>query len=58
MEWFKVRMAAKYSGLSTKTVYGAIRNGKLRAARIGAGRNVVTCRAWVDEWLTTSAQRH
>lgn len=59
MRWLKVADAAKeWAGhISTKTMYAAIRCGKLRAARIGAGRNVLVCEAFVDEWLTGSAQR-
>ncbi len=52
MRWLKVRQAAEHAGgLSQRTVYAAIRNGKLRAARIGAGRNLVTAAEWVDAWL-------
>ena len=52
MVWLKVRQAAAYAGnLSERTVYTAIRSGKLRAARIGAGRNVVTSQEWIDTWL-------
>lgn len=58
MRWLKVAEAAKEwaGGVSAKTMYAAIRAGKLKAARIGAGRNVLVCEAFVDEWLTRSAQ--
>lgn len=57
MRWLKVPEAAKqWAGeISAKTMYAAIRAGKLKAARIGAGRNVLVCEAFVDEWLTGSA---
>lgn len=52
MRWLKVRGAAEYAGgLSQRTVYQAIRSGRLRAARLGAGRNVVTSAEWIDGWL-------
>jgi len=52
MRWLKVRGAAEHAGgLSQRTVYQAIKAGKLRAARIGAGRNLVTAEEWVDAWL-------
>jgi hypothetical protein len=52
----KVPAAAKYAGnVAEKTIYAAIRSGDLRAARIGAGRNVLTCDIWIDEWLQSSA---
>jgi len=56
VEWIKVQIAAEYSATSKKTIYDAIKQGKLRAARIGAGRNLVTCRTWVDAWLTACAK--
>lgn len=52
----RVKGAADYSTTSPKTVYAAIKDRKLRAARIGAGRNLVTSRQWVDEWLTKCAR--
>jgi excisionase family DNA binding protein len=57
MRWLKVAEAAKEwaGGVSAKTMYAAIRARKLKAARIGAGRNVLVCEAFVDEWLTGSA---
>jgi excisionase family DNA binding protein len=52
VRWLKVRQAAEHAGgLSQRTVYAAIKARKLRAARIGAGRNLVTSEAWVDQWL-------
>jgi excisionase family DNA binding protein len=52
MHWLKVRGAAQHAGgVSERTVYQAIKAGKLRAARIGAGRNLVTSAEWVDLWL-------
>ena len=56
MRWLKVAEAAKEwaGGISAKTMYAAIRARKLKAARIGAGRNVLVCEAFVDEWLTGS----
>jgi excisionase family DNA binding protein len=56
MEWIRVRDAAQYAGrMNQKTVYAAIRRGDLRVARIGAGRNMLTSREWVDEWLRGAA---
>jgi hypothetical protein len=57
MRWLKVPQAAQEwaGGLSPKTLYGAIRAGKLKAARIGAGRNVLVCELFVDEWLRGSS---
>lgn len=53
MRWTKVPGAAKHAGnISTRTIYQAIKDGKLKAARIGAGRSIVTSEEWVDLWLS------
>lgn len=59
MRWLKVPEAAREwaGGVNAKTLYAAIRTGKLQAARIGAGRNLLVCESYVDEWLTASATR-
>lgn len=58
MRWLKVSEAAQEwaGGVNPKTVYAAIRAGKLKAARIGAGRNMLLCEQWVDEWLKESVR--
>ena len=59
MRWLKVEAAAQEwaGGLSAKTIYKAIRDGKLRAARIGAGRNLLVCEQFITDWLLASAKR-
>lgn len=56
MRWLKVPAASKEwaGGVNPKTLYAAIRAGRLKAARIGAGRNVLVCETYVDDWLTSS----
>jgi excisionase family DNA binding protein len=56
MDWKKVPVAAQAwaGGVHPKTMYAAIRSGQLKAARIGAGRNVLVCEEFVDEWLKGS----
>ena len=57
MMWMKVAAAATYAGgLSRKTLYTAIRQGNLKAARIGAGRNFLLCESFVDDWLQEAAR--
>jgi excisionase family DNA binding protein len=54
--WIKIDAARAYAGdVSRKTLYAAVHRGELRAARIGAGRNLVFCESWLDEWLARSA---
>ena len=56
MTWIKIDAACAYAGdVSRKTLYAAVHRGELRAARIGAGRNLVFCEPWIDEWLAASA---
>ena len=52
MRWMKIDEACRYAGgVSRKTLYGAIREGRLQAGRIGAGRNVVVSDIAIDRWL-------
>jgi excisionase family DNA binding protein len=51
----KIDEACRYAGgVSRKTIYAAIRGGRLEAGRIGAGRNVVVSDAAIDRWLERS----
>jgi excisionase family DNA binding protein len=50
----KAGEAAEYANVSKRTIYTAIRRDRLRAARIGAGRNVVISDAAIDRWLEES----
>ncbi len=50
MRWMKVDEAAKYAGgIAPKTLYAMVRSGKLRAARIGAGRNLLFGDELIDD---------
>lgn len=55
--WVKARAAADYAGVSKKLLYGEVKAGRLRAARIGAGRNLRFCKRWLNEWLEESGRR-
>jgi hypothetical protein len=57
MVWMKAADAAREwcGGVDPKTLYRAVKDGKLKAARIGAGRNLLFCEQWCDEWLMASA---
>ena len=57
MHWMKIRgEATGYAHTSDKIIYAAIRRGELKAARIGAGRCVLTCEEWLDAWLVRQAK--
>jgi len=50
-----VREAAAYSRCGVKTLYRAVRNGQLRAARVGGRRKLVLRRDWLDAHLEACA---
>ena len=55
--WFKAPRAAEYAGnISVKVIYAAVRSGKLRAAKIGSGRNILLCEAFIDDWLQATVE--
>jgi len=59
MTWRKASYAARrWAGdVNPKILYAAHAAGKLKAAHIGAGRNLLFCKEWIDEWLIASAER-
>jgi excisionase family DNA binding protein len=57
MRWMKVDAACSYAGgVSRRTLYDAVRAGKLKAAHVGAGRNILFAESFIDEWLKASAE--
>jgi hypothetical protein len=58
VEWKKVPDAAReWAGnISPKVLYRAIKDGKCKAARIGAGRNVLVCESFVNDYLLGSVK--
>jgi excisionase family DNA binding protein len=56
MRWLKIQGACAYAGdVSSKTIYAAVAAGRLKAARVGAGRNLMFSEEWIDDWLRRSA---
>lgn len=54
--WRTVPQAAAKAQVGPGTIYGEIRAGRLRAARIGGRRDLRIHDDWIDEWLTASAE--
>jgi hypothetical protein len=55
--WRKVKDQAKRAGnVNPKILYAAIRAGRLRAARVGAGRNFLVADEWLDQYLTAQSE--
>lgn len=46
--------AATYAGVSRKSIYRAIADGRLRAARLHRGQRLRLRREWIDEWIEAS----
>jgi excisionase family DNA binding protein len=53
--WMTAEEMAAYAKLSKKLIYAAVASGKLRAARVGAGRNLRGKAEWIDAYLEASA---
>lgn len=53
--WLTVQAAAELANLSTKTIYGAVRTGRLRAATVGGRRTLRIRTSWVQAWLEADA---
>jgi excisionase family DNA binding protein len=51
IRWLKVREAADRARCGPKTIYRAVRSGRLRAARIGGRRELRFLDSWIDLWL-------
>lgn len=52
MRWLSLKDAAAYcSRSSPRLLYVAARDGRLRVARLGRGRSLVTSAEWCDEFL-------
>jgi excisionase family DNA binding protein len=49
--WRTVDEAAARAKVSDKTIYRAIADGMLRAARVGGRRAVRLRDEWIDQWL-------
>ena len=53
--WRNLRGAAAKTGRGKRFLLNEIKAGRLRAALIGGRREVITCDAWLDDWLANQA---
>jgi excisionase family DNA binding protein len=53
--WLTVKQAAARMQVGPRLVYRSVASGRLRAARIGARRDLRFLPAWVDEFLIASS---
>lgn len=54
-EWLKVEDAAQHAKCGVRSIYNAVQQGQLRAARLGGRRELRFLSEWVDAWLLASA---
>lgn len=54
-EWLTARQAAHIIQCSEMTIYGLIREKKLRAAKVTGSRDIRIHRTWINEWLNQTA---
>jgi excisionase family DNA binding protein len=55
MEWLTVSDAAQHAKCGTKSIYLAVQQGKLRAARLGGRRELRFLAEWIDAWLLATS---
>ena len=54
-EWLTVDDAARHAKCGKRSIYSAVRRGKLRAARLGGRRELRFLAEWIDAWLLASS---
>jgi excisionase family DNA binding protein len=50
-KWITISEAAQIVGVGEKALYTAIKQGRLRAARVGDRRGLRLTEEWLDEWM-------
>ena len=55
MEWLTVNEAAGHARCGVRSIYLAVQQGKLRAAKLGGRRELRFTREWIDAWLLASS---
>jgi excisionase family DNA binding protein len=54
-EWLTVDEAAQHAKCGVRSIYLAVRQGKLRAARLGGRRELRFLASWIDSWLLATS---
>jgi len=50
-DWLTVPQAARAANLGRRTIYRAVRDGKLKAARVNGRGDIRIARSWLTQWL-------
>jgi excisionase family DNA binding protein len=53
--WLTVAEAAQHAKCGTRSIYNAVQQERLRAARLGGRRELRFLAEWVDAWLLATA---
>jgi len=53
-EWLDVQEAARHARCGKGSIYRAVRQGTLRAARLGGRRELRFLAGWIDGWLLST----
>ena len=54
-EWLTVKEGAAHAKCGTRSIYLAVHQGKLQAARLGGRRELRFLASWIDAWLLASS---
>ena len=54
-EWITVDQATEQARCGKRSIYLAVQQGKLRAARLGGRRELRFLREWIDAWLLATS---
>jgi excisionase family DNA binding protein len=54
-EWLTVKEAAQHAKCGVRSIYLAVQQGKLRAARLGGRRELRFLACWIDGWLLATS---
>lgn len=54
--WLTVAQAAKHASCGKRSIYLAVQQRKLRAARLGGRRELRFLAEWVDSWLIETSK--
>ena len=55
-EWRTVEQEADRLQVGRKVIYRAVKEGQLKAVRIGGRRDIRLLPEWIDDWLIKSAR--
>jgi excisionase family DNA binding protein len=54
-EWLTVKEAARHAKCGTRSIYQAVRDRQLRAAKLGGRRELRFLADWIDAWLLATS---